>query len=632
MADYTERSLDRAISLLTKISTCVCEKKDKPSTVDKITKTGNEPADQSKKTNDNLQKLISLQQDSSERQKEKDERDRKPEQIVQKQQEVIISSFGRKADDELSRAFKKSQPQEKQVMQEQKAGAWSWLSKLFGPGILAVLGVIAGLGGLISGILKGDFGKLIEDWKKGDMKSLKKDAWKLGYGIIQPVLHSLPVIGPVLSFWDAYEDFQKGNGISGINNMIQGIVGLFGVPMSTQIKLYGGMNIVESLIERKYGTETVPKNVGGNLLASMLKSTRLIFSSFLKAGTTTGKVTAEVLRANPMLRALPVIGTLLNFGAAALFFASGSKTTSGWVQAMMNIASGISGLFPGIGTAISIGLDLVNALVFTTRTNEKGEEEVTTRDWVGQITNWSKEVYRKVLKGLKNLLPGFMSELITINADGSVSITPENMLGSWKDYIMDKLDPLIGMHPSKTPEQVKKELDSTVDLKAKAQVLRKNALLQLKAYSSLMYGKDFKDEDFSEDDIQKEIQSLQTDQNKLENKNTIKAKDFIKTPDGKIIQPANNDTTVGFQPGGPLDKFFDKNYKLANENNTILKNLTKATNDLLQQQIDILQSSNKHLAQIKANYKPNVDITYSTYNNSSNNSNFGDLRTLQGVS
>ena len=60
-----------------------------------------------------------------------------------------------------------------------------------------------------------------------------------------------------------------------------------------------------------------------------------------------------------------------------------------------------------------------------------------------------------------------------------------------------------------------------------------------------------------------------------------KTNDFIKTPDGRLIEPDKNDTIIGLKPGGPLDEIFSKQSKIASENNTILKQLADVQNDLL---------------------------------------------------
>jgi len=630
MADTYGNTLSEAILLLSKVSDKLADKtlkkkEGKQDTIQKVANVKDDVVDKNKKTNENLEKLIAMQQASIEENKEKQEKEDKPKEVVDEPKEVIIAGFGRKATKELSMFLKHEDDHDDKKPEDNKDKGKSWLSKLLGPGVLTVLGVIAGLGGLISSVIKGDFGKLFNDLKKGNFKAIGTDLFKIAYATLQPKLHSLPIIGPILSIWDAYTAFQSGNAIGGINNLIQGIVGLFPLPNDTKAKIFGGMNIVEALMERKFGTETIPKNVGGNVLSAMLKSSKLVFASLLKMGGTTGKITSQVLKSNPLLKKLPLIGSLLSFGAAGEFFFSGSKTASGWVQAILNIASGISAFFPGVGTAISLGLDVINTLLFTTKTNDKGEEEVTTRDWIGDFGSWAKDTYRKAMVGLKNMLPGFMSDLITINEDGSVEITPFKMISDWMEALENALDPFQKVAPTKAVTVVSKEEETRrkVDEARKRMVEKAGLMLQNESKltgsdSAITQGEVTDQADFN--DLV----------NSLPNKQTP-VKDFIRTPDGKLIQPSDNDTTFGFQPGGSLDKYFNKNFELTTENNTILKNLTKATNDLLQKQIDILQSSNRHLAEMKNNLNTPSNIITAPRITNNTYGGLGSLRALQGV-
>ena len=154
------------------------------------------------------------------------------------------------------------------------------------------------------------------------------------------------------------------------------------------------------------------------------------------------------------------------------------------------------------------------------------------------------------------------------------------------------------------------------------------AIKNLKEYALAIYGTD---NNPTEDEIQKEMLVLAKKAEDNLDGNTKQVNDFIRTPDGKLIQPSGNDTMIGFQPGGALDNYFNKNFQLTTENNTILKNLTKVTNDLLQKQIDILQSSNRYLADMKNNVGNATNVISAPKITSNNYGGLGSLRTLQGV-
>ena len=73
-----------------------------------------------------------------------------------------------------------------------------------------------------------------------------------------------------------------------------------------------------------------------------------------------GKIGATLFKGigTKFLKRIPIIGTLISV-------ASGVKriTSGDYLQGMIDIASGIATLVPGVGTALSIGLDLLNASI-----------------------------------------------------------------------------------------------------------------------------------------------------------------------------------------------------------------------------------------------------------------------------
>ena len=200
------------------------------------------------------------------------------------------------------------------------------------------------------------------------------------------------------------------------------------------------------------------------------------------------------------------------------------------------------------------------------------------------------------------------------------------MLEEWSDYLGNILDPFIHITPT---EQELRVQTTGLNIEDKRKKYRDMAVKNLKEYALAMYGTDNKNNP-TEDEIQQEMRALAKKAKDNLDDNT-QVKDFIRTPDGKLIQPSGNDTMIGFQPGGALDNYFNKNFQLTTENNTILKNLTKVTNDLLQKQIDILQSSNRYLADMKNNVGNATNVISAPKITSNNYGGLGSLRTLQGV-
>lgn len=95
-------------------------------------------------------------------------------------------------------------------------------------------------------------------------------------------------------------------------------------------------------------------------------------------------------------KVLPFIGTLISWHSAYQRGKSGD-----YVGMTLDIASGIAALFPGIGTAISIGLDVFNAVL-----DNKSEKSGLTKgqmigDFFAPMTKWVKETFS--YEKLKNL-------------------------------------------------------------------------------------------------------------------------------------------------------------------------------------------------------------------------------------
>jgi hypothetical protein len=66
----------------------------------------------------------------------------------------------------------------------------------------------------------------------------------------------MPIIGPLLSLFDAYNSFNKGNLIEGLNNLLQGAIGLLPIPKGMKVALFTGMDVLSVFLQEKYGKET----------------------------------------------------------------------------------------------------------------------------------------------------------------------------------------------------------------------------------------------------------------------------------------------------------------------------------------------------------------------------------------
>lgn len=100
----------------------------------------------------------------------------------------------------------------------------------------------------------------------------------------------------------------------------------------------------------------------------------------------------------------------------------------------------------------------------------------------------------------------------------------------------------------------------------------------------------------------------------------------------KIIKPHPDDSIYAMKEGGPMDKFFNKNIKVSEEGNTILKRYADISSDMLNTQTKLLTENNKMLSMLLEKLStPSNIVSRPTIikNNFGSNS---DLRSIQGVS
>lgn len=569
----------------------------------------------------NIEKLIGEQIKES---KEKD----KPEQVVEKTPESIITSFGRSAEDQLTKILKGTSSADKKqgtetAKEDKKGGIFDILKNLFTPSLLTLL---SGLAGLLSTLFEGRFGDVIDKFVKDGPIAGMVELGKTMYKAMKAPLHSMPIIGPLLSLFDAYNAFNNGNAIEGLNNLLQGAIGLLPIPKGMKIALFTGMDILSIFLQEKYGKETIPKNTGG-IFTMIMKSMGMAFKSLLKMGGGVGKITSALLKNNPILKRIPIIGSLFNFAAAVNYFTSETPSSEGLIQALMNIAGGIANFFPGVGTAISIGVDFLNMLLFTEDnvTDSEGKvvgKKVTTRDWFKKTMSWIADSFpiKNLIQfgtGLGDIISGDYKEGLTkiaYSIPGVGFIT--SLLGgpaTIEESVVQKTSPIDVF--KKFLSEVKKKLISKV-----LSMFPESFGIRNKVAGMLGVDTDAPSEEewFKTEEGQaaaKRIEAAKQEQATTSSATAsmygqgYKTNDFIKTPDGRLIEPDKNDTIIGLKPGGPLDEIFSKQSKIASENNTILKQLADVQNDLLSKQLGELFKNNMLLADIKScigNLSPNI--------------------------
>lgn len=146
--------------------------------------------------------------------------------------------------------------------------------------------------------------------------------------------------------------------------------------------IIGGIKLFKSMVSKSLGKFTagfaklLPKGIFTKVITKVKTFMKSIGKFFLKPFKMLGKGGAKGIFGKilgmmfkfikPVLKRIPGIGSLISWGFAISRFKKGDV-----VGGLIDVASGIATIFPGIGTGISIGLDVLNAFLDT----KKGKEE-----------------------------------------------------------------------------------------------------------------------------------------------------------------------------------------------------------------------------------------------------------------
>jgi len=267
---------------------------------------------------------------------------KKKEKLVKEASPVIVTDFGRKAEDDLARA-NTSNKTENQFNGPEKGGM-GFIKKLIGPALL----ILGGIAALVTGIMS-----------DGPLKGLLNILSKGG------------IIGGI-------KLFQKMAG-----KQLAKFTGLFAKIMPK--------NLFGSVIK-------MAKGFLGNITKFFLKPFAKIAGKGGAKGLfgIIGKLFGKILK--PLLKRIPGIGSLISWGFAISRFKKGDI-----VGGLIDVASGIATLFPGIGTGISIGLDVLNAFLDV----KKGKEDkVKPGGAPGGIGSFFGKIKDKIMNNypIKNLV------------------------------------------------------------------------------------------------------------------------------------------------------------------------------------------------------------------------------------
>ena len=265
-----------------------------------------------------------------------------PRQVIEKAKPVIVTDFGRKAENDLKLLQDKDEGGKEKDPGKGSEGM-SFIKKLIGPALL----ILGGLAALVTGIMS-----------DGPLKGLLSILAKGG------------IIGGVKLF------------------------------ASKATKVLGGFadNFAKLLPEGIF-TKVITKAKG--LLGSIGKFLLAPFKKLAGKGGakalfgTIGKIFTKAL--TPLLKRIPGIGSLISWGFAVSRFKSGDV-----VGGLIDVASGIATLVPGVGTGLSIGLDVLNAFLDM----KKDPEEVKPAGSGFNIGDFFNKIKDKIMNNfpIKNLI------------------------------------------------------------------------------------------------------------------------------------------------------------------------------------------------------------------------------------
>ena len=229
---------------------------------------------------------------------------KKPRSVVEKPKSVLVTDFGKKAESDLKILQDKDGGEGKEEKPGKDGGGMSFIKKLIGPALLVLGGIAALVTGLMSdGPLKGLLNILAKGGIIGGIKLFKSMAVK-----------------QVGKFTTLFAKILPKNMFGSLIKSAKGFLG----------------SITKFLLKpfAKLGGKAAGKGIFGAI--------GKLFGKFIK----------------PILGKLPGIGSLISFGFAFSRFKKGDL-----IGGLIDVASGIAAMVPGVGTGISIGLDVLNAFL-----------------------------------------------------------------------------------------------------------------------------------------------------------------------------------------------------------------------------------------------------------------------------
>lgn len=221
------------------------------------------------------------------------------------------------------------------------------------------------------------------------------------------VLKRLPLFGTILNFAEAYNNFNNGNIVKGILNIAAGIASYF-PGIGTAISI--GLDIITGLTEN----DTTAGEAGHAFLTAASGAAKLIIK---KLPSFAAKLLTPL---KFVIKKVPLLGTVISFADAYLNFKDGN-----YIKGILDIAAGIAGIFPGIGTAIAIGLDVINMFIDGSEDSEEegGQtgETPTKLNFTEMVRNWAESTFGMNARNIPFIAPFIrLSDAYTNFSNGNI--------------------------------------------------------------------------------------------------------------------------------------------------------------------------------------------------------------------
>ena len=408
----------------------------------------------------------------------------------------------------------------------------------------------------------------------------------------------------------------------------------------------------------------------GAAIATLLDNVEASFDEIVKGVLDFGSVIASDIGSLPAmalklarflplkkLKFIPLLGPLINFGMAYKAFKEDNIIDGLW-----ELTSGIAGLIPGIGTAVSVGMDLVKMIYESTATTDEQGNKQSFGSWLGDMAKKAGSwLWEKVKAGN---IPFFsaayrLGESIGMIIGGDVSGGLKNLLLVLPNMFGisgDNLNSMIGMFNtfmgSETGQKVKSGLSSAGDFisdlftkmgegitdffgKIKDWVMGKidEGIAKVKSFFGIedyeaptefkanpkMYSKKqaaktdeqlraikerVGEEEFNRNMIGvtvKEREAWLASQGFVKAKPINQVEDGVIYNNGKVTRFDNQDDILAAKSGGPIDKMLNTNSKVMTELNAINQN-----------QLNVLMQIRDGIRALSSNKSSNgpTDITF----------------------